>query len=268
VKLPRHPITKLIFLFLLAAPGISALAADKKAETPTPPAKEEKEEYKPPTAPGAEEADVEQIKQKYWARGNETQLGVVQNRLYPKRHRFEISPTLGSLNGDPFLSSYAFGATLGFHFSEFFAFHLVGWDASVTPSSALKLLQQQLNTTANTNQPKWYFGGEARASVLYGKLSLLGMAILYFDAYFSGGLGVIATETGNNVLGSLGIGQQIHLSRLISLNADFKLMYYRETIIGKAPGDLGQNLGVRTNLCNMVTLSLSFFLDPLHGDQS
>ena len=37
-----------------------------------------------PVAPPSEDATaIEQIKNRYWAQGNENEMGVVQNRLYP-----------------------------------------------------------------------------------------------------------------------------------------------------------------------------------------
>lgn len=249
------------------------LYADDTAATPSQAVKPNPSPSPSPSAAentGPEEVDVEKIKTKYWARGDETETGVVQNRLYPKNHRFELGVTGASLSGDPFLTAYTLGATLGFHFSEFLSLHAIYWNAFVSPSSALTTLQSELGTTTNTNQPKNYLGGEARASLLYGKLSLLGAAILYFDAYFSLGAGRISTESGNDFLASVGVGQQIHLSKTFSLNVDYKLLRYDETILGKVPGptgNLGQNLGTRVNLSSAVTLGISIFVDLFSGDK-
>jgi outer membrane beta-barrel protein len=221
-----------------------------------------------PSAAG-EEVDVEKIKEKYWARGNETEMGVVQNRLYPKFHRFEIGFLGGNLSGDPFLTTLNAGFSTGFHFSEFLGVHVQYWQAFVSPSSALTTLQNDLNTTTNTNEVRRYLGGDLRASVLYGKLSLLGAAILYFDAYFSLGAGRITTESGNSLLLSVGIGQQIHLSRVFSVNLDYKVVRYREDIIGKisgTDGNLGEYIATRNNLSALFTIGFSVFLDPLPGD--
>jgi outer membrane beta-barrel protein len=219
-----------------------------------------------PAAAGdeAEGVEVEDIKKKYWARGNKSEMGVVQDRLYPKLHRFEISAGASSLIGDPFLSMHTFGGSLGFHFSELFSIHAVGWTAVVNPSSALTTLQSQTGASANTNQPQNYFGGEGRASLLYGKLNLVDAMILYFDTYLSAGAGRISTETGNNFLVNVGIGEQIHITRTWSINLDYKALYYQETILAKyASGSVtvGQNLGSRSNLSNLVTVSVSCFLN-------
>lgn len=223
----------------------------------------------PAAAGGAEEADVQKIKEKYWARGSETEMGVVQNRLFTKNHKIEGSLGLGTLTGDPFLKTTTLMVNGGYHFDEIFSAHLNFWKAFVEPSSALKTLESQLATTANTNEPRWYFGGEAKASALYGKVSLLGKAILYFDAYASLGLGIISTESGSNPMVSFGIGQQVWLTQLIALNLAYKVLWYRETILGKVTGvngNLGQNLGTRSNLSNVIMIGVSILLDPLASE--
>lgn len=215
----------------------------------------------------AEEADVAKIREKYWARGNETEMGVVQNRLYPKKRRFELGLGFGNLTGDPFLSILRYGVSLGYHFSEFISLHGMYWGMTVKPSSALTALESDTGQTANTNEPRTYMGGEARASVLYGKLSLLGSAILYFDSFFSLGAGIMKTETGSNLTLTGGIGQQIHITRTFSLNLDYKLAYYNERILGKVNsttgnGNLGKDYGTRSNFSSVVTVSVSIFLNP------
>lgn len=262
----------LALLLSMAAGLPSSAGAAETVPTPTPSEKPQATATQA-TAPGTaapstgtpsphgEEADIEKIKEKYWARGNEAEMGVVQNRLYPKVHRVEVSLTGGALSGDPFLSTYTLGLTAGYHFSEFFALHLVGWKAIVSPSAALKTLQQQLNTTANTNEPRFYFGPEARASVLYGKLSLLGAAILYFDAYFSLGGGIVSTESGSSGAVTAGVGQQIHVSRTVSLDLAYKFLWYHETVLGKLPSNFGQPVSKRGNLSSELSLGISIFFD-------
>src|SRR5882724_4686107 len=72
-----------------------------------------------------ERVNVENIKQKYWARGDESELGVVQNRLYSKAGKFELALFGGLLSTDPFLNVTALGGSLGYHFSEYVSFHAV-----------------------------------------------------------------------------------------------------------------------------------------------
>jgi outer membrane beta-barrel protein len=219
-----------------------------------------------PAQPGeqAEEVEVEDIKKKYWAMGNKYEMGVVQDRLYPKRHRFEFNFGAGSLIGDPFLTMHTVGGSIGFHVSEFFSVHLIGWDALVTPSSALTTLQSQTGVTANTNDPKYYVGLEARGSLLYGKLSLVDSMILYFDTYFAAGGGRLASENCNSGVISVGVGEQIHITKIVSLNLEYNLMWYQEKILANSSSGsivAGQDLGWRSNYSNLITLSVSTFVN-------
>lgn len=187
-------------------------------------------------------------------------MNVVQNRLYSKRGKLELGLTGGNIIGDPFLNTYTLGGFTSYHFTEYLGLDVLGWGALNSASSALTTLQgPPTNTTANTNEPRWFVGAGPRASVLYGKLSLLGLAILYFDAYFTAGAGAIGTESGSSLAVFGGIGQQIHFAKRFSLNLDFRLMRYDETILRKT-SPVGQNLGSRTNISGAVTLGVSVLL--------
>lgn len=214
------------------------------------------------TAPArAETVDVEGIKEKYWARGDESELGVVQNRLYTKERKFQLGAFGGILNSDPFLSVRSIGASFGFHFSEYLAVQLQGWKSFASPSSALKTFESTRGATTNTNNPKGYFGAEGALSLVYGKLSLFGQRILYYDLHLLGGLGASVTETGTYLTPHLGLGQQIYLSRSLALRLDYRLMAYGEDIKEKViPTKIGQVVGHRTNWTNAVTLGVTYLI--------
>ena len=223
--------------------------------------------------PAAQKVDVQGIKEKYWARGSEPDLGVVQNRTYSKEKRLELSMFGGISSTDPFLSVKTSGFTLGFHFNEYFSVHLRTFKSFVNPSTALLTFQNTIHATTNYNPPYWYIGGEASGSVLYGKLSLVGRKILYYDLHLAGGLGRTATESGNYLTPSLGLGQQIYLSQAISLRLDYRLMAYREDIVEKViTSKLGQITDQRYNFTHSVSLGISFLIPfgaprPIEGPE-
>jgi outer membrane beta-barrel protein len=187
---------------------------------------------------------------------------VVQNRIYSKKKKIELGIFANNVSGDPFLSVYTLGGSLGYHFTEFFSTHLFAWNAFVSPSSALLTLQNDLKSTTNTNQPKFFYGAEFKGSFIYGKLSIIGEFIAYFDAYLTAGTGMIGTESGNNPALFFGLGQQIHVSKVFSLNVDYRYLVYNETIVGKVQGaNLGKELGIRTNISGVVTLGISMLFD-------
>lgn len=204
--------------------------------------------------------NVNAIKEKYWARGEESELGVVQNRIYSKERKWEIGVFQGVVSSDPFLSIRKTGGSFGFHFSEYASLQLLGWKDFVSSSSALKTFEETIGATTNNNPPRYFLGTEGIASILYGKLSLIGWAIIYYDMHLLGGAGVTQTESGGYFTPHLGIGQQIFLNRALSLRVDYRLQRYDEKIIEKViTPKLGQVVGERTNWTNTISLGVHFF---------
>lgn len=206
-----------------------------------------------------EAVNIDSIKQKYWARGDETELGVVQNRAYSKGRHIEFSLGTGVTFSDPFLTVNQFGGTVGYHFTENLGLHLLYWNYNVKPSSALETFEKEKTATTNTNKPQNYIGVEGMGSILYGKLSLLGKKIVYYDLHLLAGAGLTGTESGRYFTPSLGIGQRFYLSKYFTLRIDYRMNYYNETILEKQiVTKLGQPTGNRDNWSNVITLGVSF----------
>jgi outer membrane beta-barrel protein len=208
-----------------------------------------------------EKADVGAIKEKYWTKGDETELGVVQDRLYKKSGKLELGGFAGLTSNDPFLNIKQVGGSVGFHLSELWAVHAVYWKNFVKPSSALETFQRERGATTNTNEPESFYGGEVGFSPIYGKLSLLGKSIIYYDFHLLGGAGLTKTETGTYLTPLLGLGQQIWVSDWMSIRIDYRLMTYKEDIKEKViPTQLGQVVDTRQNWSNTVTLGVTFLI--------
>jgi outer membrane beta-barrel protein len=213
----------------------------------------------------AERVNTETIKQKYWARGDETEMGVVQNRLYSKARKFELQILGGILPNDPFVTTYGVGGRFGFHFSEYFSAHFLGWKAYASNSSIVDTLHeagktdQQIGTALNTDFTKYYLGGELQASLLYGKLSVIGKAIIYYDLHLLGGFGTTQTESGSNFTQHIGIGQQFYVNKSMSINIDYRAMHYRDELLNKIePTKAGQTVGSRSSWTNAITVGVGF----------
>jgi outer membrane beta-barrel protein len=244
------------FIFIGALAGATAWAADPAPKpTATAPADD---------TTAAERVNTDSIKEKYWARGDENEIGVVQNRLYSKEHKYELSLLTGVDITDPMLTVYTLGARLGYHFSEYFSVHVIGWKAFSSPSGTQSNLlanksADQVGTALNTNEPLYYFGSEAQWSLLYGKLSVVGKAIIHYDLHFVAGLGAMNTESGMDFEQHVGIGQQFFLSQSSFLNVDYRMMHYHETILQKViPTELGQSVGTRENFSSVITIGVGF----------
>jgi outer membrane beta-barrel protein len=205
--------------------------------------------------------EVEKLKQKYWASGDESEIGVVQNRLYSKARRFHLGVSGGVIINDPFLSTKSYGVSTGYHFSEFIGFNLMGWRTPTGKSSALDAFEAPPRTgaQANTNPPKSYLGAELTFSPIYGKLSVLGKSILYYDFHILVGAGVTKTETGNYSTGHLGLGQRFYLNKHFNIRVDYRSMVYKETIKEKViAAKLGEPVGQRTAWNHSISFGLEW----------
>lgn len=244
----------LMFLMSVGLAATSALAADHSKSFADDSAQSQSADTS-----GAERVNVENIKEKYWARGDETELGVVQNRTYSKAHKWELGVNAGAVLTDPFLDVADVGVSLGYYFSEYFEVRANLWKEFAGYSSALTLFYNTKGGVVNYNKPQWYYGGEAVGSLLYGKLSVLGKSIIYFDLHALGGLGLTNTENGTYITPHIGVGQQVYLSKKVSLSLDYRLMFYHEEIKEREiPATKGQVVGTRNNFSNVINFGVNF----------
>lgn len=211
--------------------------------------------------------EVEKVKEKYWAQGQDSKMGVVQNRLFSKEHKFALGILGGTSIADPFLAIKNYGLTVGYHFNEFVGVSLVGWKNKVGSSSALKTAEEQ-GKDQNTVDPNWFAGGEVLGSVMYGKLSLLGARIIYYDMHLSLGAGMTSFErfkasgksgSATSITGIWGIGQRFYVTQGLSLRLDYRNQIYKETIREKViTANLGDDIGDRTVFAHTINASLDF----------
>jgi outer membrane beta-barrel protein len=214
-------------------------------------------------APATEEkVETDKIKEKYWAGGNDAQLGVVQNRLYSKAKKAQISLLGGGSFSDPFLSVQQVGLSAGYHFNEYISLHALAWYYFANPSAAQVEFERNMGARANTNPQKLYLGAEIMGSLLYGKLSVVGKKIIYFDLHLLGGAGATNTFSGVYFTPSFGLGQQIFVHKMISIGVDYRFQFYNEAIIEQVSGNAlyGQVRGYRFNFTHNINLGVNFLL--------
>ena len=209
--------------------------------------------------------DVAPLTNRYW-NANAPDANVVQNRIYKKNHRASLNVNYSMLSHDPFLTTSGIGGTLGYNFSEEIGFHLVYWKISEANSSAVTSLESAERQSGGTpyapnlNPIKSIFGGEVSWAILYGKLSLLGKAILHFDFFLMGGAGSLSTQNGSAIGGWLGLGQQIYLTTSLAFRVDYRLLIYSEKLYEiNDVATKGHLLETRTTMAPTVSLGLSLY---------
>ena len=215
-----------------------------------------------------EAVDVNSIKKKYWATGEEANMGVVQNRLFTKSGKIDIGVMGGVVSADPFLSIKTYGLTAGYHINEYYGVNLIALQYLVGKSNALTTLEEG-GKRASTNTPYNFIGIEGTGSFLYGKLSLVGKRIIYYDMHVAAGAGYQTSETQkfakqqNETLipisPLLGVGQRFYLTRSLSLRVDYRLIVTQEAVIEKEVlATLNDVIGKRWNFQHTITMGLSF----------
>ena len=186
-------------------------------------------------------------------------MGVVQNRSYTKEGKWELGVFGGFVLTDPFLNVNNAGISLGYHFSEYFELNLLSFHDFASNSSALNTFQSAEGASTNYNKPQNYIGLEAQWSLLYGKLSVMGNSIIYYDMYLLGGAGATQTQNGTYPTPEAGLGQQIYISKNMSVKLEYRMMYYHEQIVERVvTQQLGNVVGSRNNFSNVIDLGFSF----------
>ena len=90
---------------------------------------------------------------------------------------------------------------------------------------------------------------------------MLGKSIIYYDFHLLAGAGLTGTESGRYFTPSLGLGQRFYITRHVSIRIDYRLQYFRETILEKQiVTKIGQATGDRDNWSNTLNLGVSFLL--------
>ncbi len=214
-------------------------------------------------APTPRDVEVDTVKEAYWNRSSDGEIEVVQNRMFSKKHRLTLQIAAGTSSTDPFLDVKSLSGALGFHFSETLGVNAIYKKYIVSNSSYLNELQSGLitgaNSTANTNKPNAFYGGEIEYSPLYGKISLSGSSIVHYDAHLLFGAGITDTESGKYFTPSVGFGPQFYLGSGLALRLDYRLAVYKETIPEKVLLSR-PNAGERTNFNHQIALGVEVLL--------
>ena len=226
---------KILTLLFLSA--TTALAA-QPAQQPNPTAPVTPDALKVQTSESdeagtiPERIDVQSMKRRYWTVGNEDLMDVVQNRRYTKKGRWEGAVKYGFWSDDAFQDQKSIGLSLGYHINEFLSLHGFYSSVSASNSQAFTAATQAAGgVTPVVNPAKSVMGAEARGSLVYGKLSLLGSKIFYYD--FNTAIGFTQHKFGDRPAGSsmgyfFGLGQQFFVNRNWFVGVDWRLMFHTD----------------------------------------
>lgn len=179
----------------------------------------------------------------------------VQERLFTKAFRLELSAMGGYYAADLYSSNWLVGGALTFHFSEDLALEAsvqhTRFRSDITDTYERRYPQIQVED--RTDKPGWLYFGHLVWSFAYGKLRWLGGGISRFDFNFAIGAGVTDDSTARGVTGSAGLGTKWYFGKWFAIRMDLRDHLLEQSLVGES------------HLVNDVVLTagMSVFLWPM-----
>jgi len=158
----------------------------------------------------------------------------VQERLFTKTFRHELSAMGGVMAADLYSSRWLAGGAYTFHFSEDLGLEasvqLTRFRSEVTDSYERRY--PQIQVLDNPDKPGTLYFGHLVWSFAYGKLRWLGGGVSRFDFNLALGAGVTDDSTSRGVTGSGGIGTKFFFGQWFALRLDVRDHVLREVLVG------------------------------------
>ena len=159
----------------------------------------------------------------------------VQDRLFTKAFRHELSGMGGLYAGDLYSASWVAGGAYTFHFSEDLGLEasvqFTRFRSSITDSYERRYPQVQVEE--RTDKPGRLYFGHLVWSFAYGKLRWMGGGISRFDFNAAFGAGVTDNTTSQGLTGSFGFGTKWYFWKWLAVRLDVRDHIRRETFIGE-----------------------------------
>ncbi len=174
----------------------------------------------------------------------------VQERVFQKALRHELSVFGGGYAADLTSSSYLVGGAYTFHLSED-----LGLEASFgytrARSELIKIVENRLGTDLiRENTPVFLYGGHLLWSLAYGKLRWFHSRISRFDLYLALGGGITDNRSARGLTLSGGFGLKFYPTSWFGVRLDVRDQLLNQELLGESR--------IVNNL--IATLGLSVFL--------
>lgn len=160
----------------------------------------------------------------------------VQDRLFTKAFRHELSGMGGYYAADLYSSNWTVGGAYTFHFSE-----SLGLEASIGftrfrsgITDSYERRYPQIQVEERTNKPGRLYFGHLVWSFAYGKLRWFGGdSITRFDLNVAVGAGVTDDSTSRGITGSIGLGTKWYFGKWFAIRMDIRDHIMRQSLLGE-----------------------------------
>jgi outer membrane beta-barrel protein len=170
----------------------------------------------------------------------------VQERLFKKALRHELSVMGGGYFADMLSASYLLQAAYTFHVTE-----ELGLEASFAhtraDSDVVRIIEDELGASVlRLNTPVFVYQAHLLWSIAYGKMRWFGGPISRFDLYLAVGGGITDNQTARGLTFSAGLGIKFYLNDWFALRVDVRDQILRQEVLGvsKIVNNLTATLGL------------------------
>lgn len=158
----------------------------------------------------------------------------VQERLFKKALRHELSAMGGGYFADMLSASYLVQAAYTFHITE-----ELGLEASFAhtraDSETVRIIEDEIGAdVVRLNRPVFVYQAHLLWSIAYGKMRWFGGPISRFDLYLALGGGITDNQTARGLTFSAGLGIKFYLNDWFALRIDVRDQILRQELLGES----------------------------------
>lgn len=183
----------------------------------------------------SDKVDLKKLEEKYWA-AKDSDYSVIQNRAYPKDHRFFASISYGSLMNDQYSYGKMTDIGVGYYFSEKWGLAVEYEYGDLRDNDGTVAFRNQFSTSYDYNQFVNSYALKGIFVPFYAKMSFVDKAIVYFDMQIAAGVGQATYEIKQDVGNTTGtapcfnfdVSQQFFFNKLFAIRFDIKNRWYTE----------------------------------------
>jgi outer membrane beta-barrel protein len=181
-----------------------------------------------PEKKNPEAVDISGLEEDYW-RPNKDELEVVQNRRFQKAHKWELAAHYGIFQGQDYVDSKSFGASLTYNFTNEWFTELSYARINNSNNDFLKSVQARYNFTPDFNTEQDQEVLAVGWTPIYAKFALLGKEISHFEMYFAPGVGLTRTAA-EHFSEHFTIGEKFFLTEHWILRLEWRITHFTNRV--------------------------------------
>jgi outer membrane beta-barrel protein len=226
-----------------------SLTSETPAEEPPPlPSSETEPPAAEPLSPAARDVTLDD------------RVKSVQRKVYLKKGRFELAPSVGLSVNDPYYSKVNASVRAAYYLADSLALAVRGSAMQVLPSDDVRTAKRVFNNSQIFfSEPQLAGLADVEWSPLYGKVAFLN-SILHFDAYLLGGAGVVFTEAsgqdgrGPSFAADVGVGLRFVTRDWLAVNVALINTSFVDQPLGSSKGSMQNVLTLNAGISVFLPL--------------